>query len=103
MSTYDQSAKFDAGKPPYELVQWQFVEGIAAVLAYGAQKYNANSWQTVPQARVRYFAATVRHLLAWWRGEDLDPESGLRHLWHAGCNVMFLASGKLDDDSQPPI
>jgi hypothetical protein len=37
-----------------------------------------------------FFAALLRHLFAWWRGEELDPESGLSHLAHAGCCLMFL-------------
>jgi hypothetical protein len=29
-------------------------------------------------------------MFAWWRGEDTDPETGLSHLAHAGCCLMFL-------------
>jgi hypothetical protein len=82
--------KHDQGKIPYHLVQWPIVEGIATVLAFGAAKYAPNSWQRVTSARERYFAACIRHVLAWWGGERLDRESGLPHLHHAACNLMFL-------------
>ena len=39
----------------------------------------------------RVFGALQRHTWSWWNGEDLDPETGLNHLYHALCNVMFLA------------
>jgi hypothetical protein len=32
----------------------------------------------------------MRHLLAFWSGEETDPESGLPHLAHALCGLMFL-------------
>jgi hypothetical protein len=32
----------------------------------------------------------MRHLHAFNDGEDKDPESGLSHLAHLGCCVMFL-------------
>lgn len=38
----------------------------------------------------RVFAALMRHMWAWWRGEDKDAETGLSHLWHAGCCISFL-------------
>jgi len=40
----------------------------------------------------RVFGAAMRHLWAWWAGEDKDPETGLSHLAHALCCVMFLAT-----------
>jgi hypothetical protein len=48
------------------------------------------AWQKVPNAKERYFAALMRHLTAWWDGERADPESGLHHLAHAGCCLLFL-------------
>lgn len=38
----------------------------------------------------RLFSAGQRHLIAWWEGETIDPESGLPHLAHAACCVLFL-------------
>jgi hypothetical protein len=32
----------------------------------------------------------IRHLFAFARGVDKDPETGLSHLAHLGCNVLFL-------------
>lgn len=85
-------AKHDGGKDPWHLLPWGPVRDIVRVLAYGAKKYAPNNWQEVPQARERYFAAAQRHLLAWWDdGERTDAESGLPHLAHAACCLLFLA------------
>ena len=66
------------------------VNHIIAVLEFGASKYAENNWQHVENGRQRYYDALMRHMEAWWNGEKRDPESGLSHLAHAGCCLVFL-------------
>jgi hypothetical protein len=80
-----------ASKPRLDLVPWPAIEEIAEVLTYGAKKYDANNWCR-GAAWGRYFAALCRHIFAWWGGENKDPETGLSHLAHAGCCLIFLMS-----------
>lgn len=82
--------KDDKGKARFDLVEPEFEEAIADVLTYGADKYAPNSWQHVEDAKERYYASLRRHINAYRKGEKIDPESGLPHLAHAACNVMFL-------------
>lgn len=82
--------KFDQGKPPMALVRPEFVEGIASVLGFGAEKYDAWNWASGIEYS-RLISALERHIGAFKKGEDLDPESGLSHLYHAGCCLMFLS------------
>lgn len=77
-------------KDPWHLLPWDSVRQVVQVLAYGAKKYAPNNWQKVPDARERYFSAAERHLIAWQQGEDRDFESGLPHLAHAACCLLFL-------------
>ena len=76
-------------KTRYDLVPFGALAQIADVLAYGADKYEANNWAR-GTAWSRYFSALCRHIFAWWCGEDLDSETGLSHLAHAGCCLLFL-------------
>ena len=78
-----------ATKPRLDLVPWAEIEAIAQVLTYGAAKYDDNNWRRGSRWG-RYFAALCRHAFAWWGGEDRDPETGLSHLAHAGCCLLFL-------------
>jgi hypothetical protein len=78
-----------AVKPRLELLPMVGLEQIAEVLTYGAAKYEANNWRRGARWG-RYFAALLRHVFAWWRGEDRDPETGMSHLAHAGCCLLFL-------------
>jgi hypothetical protein len=78
-----------ASKPRLELLPSAAIEQIAEVLTYGAAKYDDNNWCRGARWG-RYYAALLRHLFAWWRGEDRDPETGMSHLAHAGCCLLFL-------------
>lgn len=89
MSNKDD-VKLDKGKPRFDLIEPEFTLGIASVLTFGAEKYAPNSWQKIPDPVNRYYAATLRHLNAWRRGEVVDAESGFSPLLHAATNIMFL-------------
>ena len=82
--------KYDDGKARFDLIEPEFEEDIANILTMGANKYAPNSWQHVEDGKNRYYAALRRHLNAWRKGEKIDRESGMSHLAHAACNVMFL-------------
>jgi hypothetical protein len=66
---------------PYEEIGW--------ALTHGATKYGDYNWAKGMKWS-RLYAAALRHLIAWWRGENKDPESGLSHLAHAACCLIFL-------------
>lgn len=88
--------KDDSARTRYDLVPPHALDAVARVLTFGALKYTrngvdgGNNWRLVPERRRRYFAATMRHLWAWWRGERADSETGESHLAHAICCLTFL-------------
>ena len=86
-----EGAKKDEGKPRWELVPYDAVEGVVEILTFGAKKYDARNWEK-GIAYGRVYGAIQRHLTAWWRGENTDKESGRSHLDHAMCEIMFLSA-----------
>ncbi len=82
--------KHDTEKLRYYLIPTRALAEVVEVLGFGAKKYSDNGWLKVTTPRRRYFAAAMRHLWAWWRGEELDAESGFSHLAHAGASILFL-------------
>jgi hypothetical protein len=82
--------KFDGGKPQYGLLPPLALRATVDVLTFGAEKYEPDNWQRVPDSKRRYFDALQRHLWQWKDGEQIDQESGLPHLAHAMCCLMFL-------------
>lgn len=81
--------KYDGGKARLELLPPELLLGVGEVLRFGAGKYDDRNWeQGMKWSRV--FGALMRHMWKWWGGEENDPETGMSHLWHAGCNIAFL-------------
>jgi hypothetical protein len=81
--------KFDTDKLPVNLLSSEALLQTAAVLKFGAEKYHAHNWRD-GFVWSRPLAAAMRHIMAYNDGEDKDPESGLSHLAHAACCIMFL-------------
>ena len=90
MSGIEQGRKDDSAKPRYSLLPVGTVNQVVRVLEYGSKKYADNNWQKVPSAHTRYYDAALRHIDSWWQGEKVDSETGLPHLAHAICCLLFL-------------
>jgi hypothetical protein len=74
---------------------------VAKVAGFGAEKYDRyNFLRGYPWSLS--FDAMQRHALAYWGGEDLDPESGISHMahvaWHALAMIAFAQRGVGTDD-----
>ena len=82
----------------YALIPWGAMDEIARVYAFGAQKYAAHNWRKGYEWG-KSFSALCRHIFAFWKGEDRDPESGLSHLAHAGFHVLSLLTFWLERDT----
>ena len=81
--------KDDSNKVRLELIAPEFLFGLGRVLTHGATKYSEWNWAR-GMFYTRVFGALLRHLFAWFRGEDIDPDSGEPHLDCAACCLMFL-------------
>ena len=98
-----EGVKSDEGKLPYELLAPEYMEATASVLQFGANKYGPRNWE-LGMAWSRPFGALMRHMWAWWGGEKADPETGMSHLWHAACCIMFLIAyeeRQIGNDDRP--
>jgi hypothetical protein len=95
--------KFDTEKLPWHLLPPDAIEDIVKVLQFGATKYGDRNWETGMRWN-RPFAALMRHMWAWWGREDNDPETGISHLAHAGCCILFLIAYEkrvIGEDNRP--
>jgi hypothetical protein len=90
VATLTEAVKHDADKVPLHLVDPLFIRATAEVLGYGEQKYDAWNWANGTFAWHRLYRAAIGHLMDWYEGEDIDPESGKPHLAHLACCIMFL-------------
>ena len=75
-------------KSQVELIQPDFLLEIGYVLKNWADKYWANTRQTVPLSS--HIWAALRHIYKFEKWEDNDEESWLPHIIHAVTNLMFV-------------
>ena len=81
--------KHDQEKADMSLLSPIAMLRIAEVMTFGKKKYSAHNWRG-GFIWSRPAAAAIRHIFAWLGGEDKDPETGLSHLAHCACCLMFL-------------
>ena len=97
----EEGTKHDEEKVRFDLIPPRPLYELAEIYTYGARKYDDRNWERgIKWGRI--FAAIMRHLWKFWRGEWADPESGLPHLAHAawGCFTLLeynLTHAEYDD------
>ena len=86
----DRFKKNDQGKPRFSIVCDLMDELglINNVMEFGAAKYGRDNWKQAPTSS-RYVDAGIRHLLQARGTTPSDDESGMPHLAHAACNILF--------------
>lgn len=93
--------KYDYDKIRMELLMGsccRSLEKVAEVLSFGAKKYADDNWRKVDNAIKRYEGALHRHLTEYYKGNIKDKESGLDHLAHALCCLIFLYEKELENE-----
>lgn len=93
---------YGAKKIPLEVVPPSAVHALARAFADGAKKYGPYNWRDKDISSSVYYGAALRHLQAWWDGEDVAEDSGVDHLDHClACIAMIIdgkSVGKLNDN-----
>lgn len=74
----------------------------ALAMQDGAHKYQAFNWRDKKVVASIYISAALRHLFAWFDGEENAADSGIPHLAHAkaclGIIIDAKETGNLVDD-----
>lgn len=78
----------------------------ALAMEDGARKYGPYNWRANKVIASIYVAAAMRHLQAWFDGEEVAPDSQKPHLGHVlaclGILVDAKETGNLVDDRPLP-
>lgn len=100
MKKESHGKKYDSGKPKLYLLPPKSINEVGKVLTFGAEKYDPHNWRKVDDLQNRYSSAALRHIFAHIDGEDADEETGLSHLAHAICCLMFKLEDELIGESE---
>ena len=92
-----EGIKHDSKKPKMNLLPPKAIIEVGKVLTFGAEKYGAENWKELEDLQNRYTAGALRHIFAHMDGEQLDPETGLSHMAHALCCLLFKLEIELQD------
>lgn len=75
----------------YDLIPPKALEYLALIYGKGSLKYADRNWEKGYKWGLS-FRALMKHAWAAWRGEWLDPESGLPHLMHAAWHCFTIVT-----------
>lgn len=67
-------------KVPFSTVPSEVTAEVGLAMLEGALKYGRHNYRSVGVRASVYYDAALRHLTAFWEGQDTDPDSGLSHL-----------------------
>ena len=108
MSKKDTNPKDAVGctKPPMSTVPSPVMMEAGLAMLEGALKYGRHNYRDAGVRSSVYYDATLRHMMRWWEGEDIDPDSGLSHITKAIASLIVLRDaqmqGKIAFDDRPP-
>lgn len=86
--------KYDGGKPMIGTLIRVFplaLEAIGDVIEFGTRKYpKPDNWKKVEGAKFRYQDSLMRHMVKFYKGDELDEETGKPHLAHMAWNALAI-------------
>lgn len=93
-------------KPSLSKVPGAALIYMAMGLGDGAEKYGAYNWRAKKVIASIYVDAAMRHIIAWFDGEENAADSGVPHLAHALSSLAIIVdayeTGNLIDNRPLP-
>lgn len=92
-------------KAPMSTVSAAVLAEIGVAMLEGACKYGRHNYRIAGVRASVYYDATMRHLMSWWEGEDIDPDSGMSHITKAITSLVVLRDAMIQgmaEDDRPP-
>lgn len=92
-------------KVPLHVVSSPVMMEVGLAMLEGDRKYGGHNYRVAGVRASVYYDALMRHMMAFWEGEDTDSESGLSHITKALSTLFVLRDAMLNDmwtDDRPP-
>ena len=107
IETKDTNPKDAVGvrKAPLSTVPFPVLLETGVAMLEGARKYGRHNYRVIGVRGSVYYDAVMRHLGAWWEGEDIDPDSGISHVTKAIAGLVVLRDSMMREnweDDRPP-
>jgi hypothetical protein len=92
-------------KAPMSTISGAVLAEVGVAMLEGACKYGRHNYRAVGVRASVYYDATMRHMIDWWEGEDIDPDSQLSHVTKAIASLFVLRDAMIQSmftDDRPP-
>ncbi len=92
-------------KVPMSVVPCGPLMEIGLAMLEGARKYSRHNYRSAGVRASVYYDAALRHLMDWYEGTDIDPDSGLNHITKALATLVVLRDSMIKGnwtDDRPP-
>lgn len=92
-------------KVPMSTVSAPVLAEVGVAMLEGARKYGRHNYRASGVRASVYYDAALRHIMQWWEGEDIDPDSGLSHVTKAITSLIVLRDSTIQgtfNDDRPP-
>lgn len=108
-NTKDTNPKDAVGtkKVPFSVIPCPVLAEVGLAMLEGGIKYRRHNYRIAGVRASVYYDACLRHLMAWWEGEDIDPDSGISHISKAIAGLIVLRDSMMmknwNDDRPPKV
>jgi hypothetical protein len=82
-------------KVPLHCVSCAVQMEVGLAMMEGGRKYGTHNYREKGVRASVYYDAAMRHIMSYWEGEDIDPDSGLPHIIKAIATLTVLRDGQL--------
>lgn len=97
--------QFGMKKAPMSFIPAPVLMELGVAMMEGGIKYGPHNFRETSIEASDYYNASIRHLMQWWEGEDIDPDSGISHVTKAIASLVVLRDammyGSYNDDRPP--
>lgn len=73
---------------------------VGLAMMEGGRKYGTHNYRDEGVRMSIYYNAVFRHLIAWWEGEDIDPDSGIHHVIKAIASLFVLRDSMIMENCE---
>lgn len=97
---------FGIRKAPMSTISAPVLMELGVAMKEGACKYGRHNYRVIGVRASVYYDATMRHMMSWWEGEDIDPDSALSHITKAIASLVVLRDAMMRgnwEDDRPPL
>jgi hypothetical protein len=82
-------------KVPMHCVSCAVMMELGLAMMEGGRKYGTHNYRKMGVRGSVYYDATMRHMMAYWEGEDIDPDSGVSHIIKAIATLVVMRDSML--------